>query len=143
MSPEALKSPPAKTPTRRGRKSGTMAEDDAIEVRESIEAKGDADKDVTMTDATADAINQKAVTDAPADFDEDADADADADIDAEGDVDAEGEPDDAADADADADGEPDDDNTDMAQQRRRDIRELHNLIDECQAYLCTYKEDEE
>jgi chromatin structure-remodeling complex subunit RSC1/2 len=111
---------------------------DAIEVRESIEAKGDADKDVTMTDAV-DAPNENADEDAPGEED------------AEGeDVDAEGEPDDEVDADADADGEADPDadaegepdDGDVAAQQRRDIRQLIHLIDECQAYLSNYKDAE-
>lgn len=108
-------------------------EGDAIEVRESIEAKGNKDEDVVMGDAT-DATNERGAS---------ADADADADADAEGDVDAEGEPDEEADADADADadaeGEPDD--GDSNTQQRRDQRELLNLIDATQSYLSNYKEE--
>jgi chromatin structure-remodeling complex subunit RSC1/2 len=106
---------------------------DAIEVRESIEAKGDADDDVVMADAI-DAKREEVVEDADAPAEEDADADA------EGELDADGEPDEEldADADADADGEPDDgDST----QRRRDLRELLNLIDETQSYLSNYQEE--
>jgi chromatin structure-remodeling complex subunit RSC1/2 len=99
---------------------------DAIEVRESIEAKGDVDKDVEMEDAI-DAAGDVVEEDAEAD----ADADAEADPDAEGEVDADGEPD------VDADGEPDDGDAQPA----RDTKDLLNLIDETQSYLSNYEEE--
>lgn len=84
---------------------------DAIEVRESIEAKGDVDEDVEMEDAE-DATR-------PNDGDDAADADAD------------------ADDDVDADGEPDDD-ADVAQEYDNSARDLLQLIRETSEYLCRF-----
>jgi len=99
---------------------------DAIEVRESIEAKGDADEDIAMEDAI-DAAGDDAKDDAPMKTDTDPDADAPADMDADGEPDEE----------VDADGEPDEGGAQPAQ----NIRELLNLIDETQSYLSNYKEE--
>lgn len=85
---------------------------DAIEVRESIEAKGDVDDDVEMEDA-----------DSPTRRDgRDADADADADADGDADMDADGEPDDM---------------TEQARQEE-DWRDLLQLIRDTSEYLCRY-----
>jgi chromatin structure-remodeling complex subunit RSC1/2 len=88
---------------------------DAIEVRESIEAKGDVDDD---------------------DMDmEDADSSAHRDADAM-DVDADGDADPDADGDADADGELDD----MSEEARKEEewRNTLQLIKDTSEYLCRY-----
>ena len=93
---------------------------DAIEVRESIEAKGDVDDDVEMEDA--DSPVRRA--------DDEMDLDADADADADGDEDAD------ADADADADGEPDDIGDEALQEE--EWRNILQLIKDTSEYLCHY-----
>ena len=93
---------------------------DAIEVRESIEAKGDVDDDVEMEDA--DSPVRRA--------DDEMDLDADADADADGDEDAD------ADADADADGEPDDIGDEARQEE--EWRNILQLIKDTSEYLCHY-----
>ncbi len=91
---------------------------DAIEVRESIEAKGDVDDDVEMEDA-----------DSPVRRGDD-EMDLDADADADGDEDAD------ADADADADGEPDDISDEARQEE--EWRNVLQLIKDTSEYLCHY-----
>jgi chromatin structure-remodeling complex subunit RSC1/2 len=83
---------------------------DAIEVRESIEAKGDVDDDIEMEDADSPERRQ----------DEDVDMDADGD----------------ADADADADGEPDD--MDEQARQEEEWRNTLQLIKDTSEYLCRY-----
>ncbi|KAK3384811.1 hypothetical protein B0H63DRAFT_471677 [Podospora didyma] len=90
---------------------------DAIEVRESIEAKAVSDDDVDMDDADT----------RRGDDDSDADADADADMDDEGDVDADGEPD-----------EGDDVDDDMDEQQDEGSRDMLLLIKDTSEYLCRY-----
>ena len=89
---------------------------DAIEVRESIEAKGDMDDDIEMEDA-----------DSPVRRADDA---MDLDADAHGDEDAD------ADADADADGEPDDIGDEARQEE--EWRNVLQLIKDTSEYLCHY-----
>ncbi|KAK4156835.1 hypothetical protein C8A00DRAFT_40741 [Chaetomidium leptoderma] len=110
-SPTAMRSTPRK---RRGSMSN-----DAIEVRESIEAKGDVndvndDDDVEMEDAYSPARKE--------DEDEDADGEADADADVDMDVDADGEPD------------------DVSEQTRQEEewRNILQLIKDTSEYLCRY-----
>lgn len=100
---------------------------DAIEVRESIEAKGDMDEDVEMGDAGAprDAVGSTAKSGAVADA-ETTDAGTNVDADAE----AEGEPGD----DIDADGDPDDEVV-----RDDGTKDMLSLIRETSEYLCDYK----
>jgi chromatin structure-remodeling complex subunit RSC1/2 len=100
---------------------------DAIEVRESIEAKGDVDDDIDMEDADSPARKEDEDVDMDGDGDADAGADADADADADGD----------GDADADADGEPDDDMDDQARQEE-EWRNILQLIKDTSEYLCHY-----
>lgn len=95
---------------------------DAIEVRESIEAKGDVDDDIEMDDADAESPARRE----DEDVDMDADGDADADADADGD----------ADADADADGEPDD--MDEQARQEEEWRNILQLIKDTSEYLCHY-----
>jgi len=108
---------------------------DAIEVRESIEAKGDAG-DVDMDDVDDSNRARKGlelgnpIPDADADADADADLDADADADADVDMDADG------DADADADGDPDEDSDEM--QQDDSSRDMFQLIRDTSEYLCRY-----
>ena len=87
---------------------------DAIEVRESIEAKGDVDDDVEMEDADSPVRR--------------ADDEMDLDADALGDEDA--------DADADADGEPDDMGDEARQEE--EWRNVLQLIKDTSEYLCHY-----
>jgi chromatin structure-remodeling complex subunit RSC1/2 len=105
-------SPTATRSTPRKRRS-SMA-NDAIEVRESIEAKGDVDDDVEMEDADSPARGE----------------------DEEMDVDADGDPDGDGDADADADGEPDD--MDEQARQEEEWRNLLQLIKDTSEYLCRY-----
>lgn len=93
---------------------------DAIEVRESIEAKGDVDDDIEMDDADAESPARR----------EDEDVDMDADGDADADADADG------DADADADGEPDD--MDEQARQEEEWRNILQLIKDTSEYLCHY-----
>lgn len=88
---------------------------DAIEVRESIEAKGD----VEMSDAQDTVAARR--------YKDDADADADGDIDADGDVDM------------DAEGEPDDD---VDQAQNQESIDLLQLIKQTTEYLCDYTVNE-
>jgi len=93
---------------------------DAIEVRESIEAKGDVDEDIEMEDADGSATPRK-------NKDKNKDKDADGDIKMGG---ASGT------GDVDADGEPDDE---VAQTQQDDSqRDLLQLIRETSEYLCRY-----
>jgi chromatin structure-remodeling complex subunit RSC1/2 len=87
---------------------------DAIEVRESIEAKGDVDDDIEMEDADSPERKQ----------DEDVDMDADGDADGH------------ADADTDADGEPDD--MDEQARQEEEWRNTLQLIKDTSEYLCRY-----
>lgn len=89
---------------------------DAIEVRETIEAKGDVDDDIDMDDADSPMRNENDEMD----------------VDVDGDADADGE----ADADADADGEPDD----MGEEARQEEewRNLLQVIKDTSEYLCQY-----
>ncbi|AEO60256.1 hypothetical protein MYCTH_108504 [Thermothelomyces thermophilus ATCC 42464] len=103
-------SPTATRSTPRKRRS-SMA-NDAIEVRESIEAKGDVDEDVEMEDA-----------DSPAHREDDEMV-----VNGNGDQDA--------DADADADGEPDD--MDEQARQEEELRNLLQLIRDTSEYLCRY-----
>ncbi|KAL2185938.1 hypothetical protein L209DRAFT_754425 [Thermothelomyces heterothallicus CBS 203.75] len=103
-------SPTATRSTPRKRRS-SMA-NDAIEVRESIEAKGDVDEDVEMEDA-----------DSPARREDDEMV-----VNGNGDQDA--------DADADADGEPDD--MDEQARQEEELRNLLQLIRDTSEYLCRY-----
>lgn len=91
---------------------------DAIEVRESIEAKGDVDDDVEMEDADSPAHREHGEMDVDAEGDQDADGDAD------------------ADADADADGEPD--YMDEQARQEEEWRNLLQLIKDTSEYLCRY-----
>lgn len=121
ISPAKKGSPTTSRSTPRSHRNSMAA--DAIEVRESIEAKGDA-VDVEMEDADGSA--PRGTEDADADAGADADADADADMDAEGEVDADGEPDD------DDDGDP------MQQDESDSSRDMLQLIRETSEYLCRY-----
>ncbi|KAK4099865.1 hypothetical protein N658DRAFT_147231 [Parathielavia hyrcaniae] len=105
-------SPTATRSTPRKRRSSMPA--DAIEVRESIEAKGDVDDDIEMEDADSPARNKNE------DVDMDADGDADAD----------------ADPDADAEGEPDD--MDEHARQEQNWRNTLQLIKDASDYLCRY-----
>ncbi|KAL2194527.1 hypothetical protein P885DRAFT_42786 [Corynascus similis CBS 632.67] len=109
-------SPTATRSTPRKRRS-SMA-NDAIEVRESIEAKGDVDDDVEMEDADSPAHREHGEMDVDAEGDQDADGDAD------------------ADADADADGEPD--YMDEQARQEEEWRNLLQLIKDTSEYLCRY-----
>lgn len=127
--PDAVKSP-SKTPTRRGRRKSTAA--DAMEVHESIEAKGEAaDQDDAMEDAI-DAAGERQQEDTR--MEDEADAQGD-DVDADGEADEDVDAD--ADDDADADGEPDDGSVPSTQ----NVKELNSLIDETQLYLSNYQEE--
>ncbi|ROV90743.1 hypothetical protein VSDG_08303 [Cytospora chrysosperma] len=122
---------------------------DEIMVHDSIEAKGD--EDVDMEDVTVDgnADGQNETVGAPAG------ADANGEADAEVEADADGEPD--TDGAADAEGQVEDDEpADTTTVRRgrgggrgrwRSFddphKELRQLIDDTQKYLCAYKEDDE
>lgn len=110
----AQNSPTASRSTPRKRRGSMPA--DAIEVRESIEAKGDMDDDIEMEDA-----------DSPVRRADDA---MDLDADAHGDEDAD------ADADADADGEPDDIGDEARQEE--EWRNVLQLIKDTSEYLCHY-----
>ncbi|KAK4228205.1 hypothetical protein QBC38DRAFT_362517 [Podospora fimiseda] len=107
----------------------------SIEVRESIEAKGDIDDDVEMEDAVE---YRRPATTATTTTDADADADAD------GDIDAEGEPDD--DIEVRGGGLDDDDEEDEDEVDGQ--RDVLQLIKDTSEYLCRYTikvdgEDEE
>lgn len=105
---------------------------DAVEVRESIEAKGDVNEDVEMKDAP-DAITPKLET-RHSDAKNEADAEADPDADADGEVDDE----------ADAEGEEDHDDDAEGRQSvpvSNSHKDLINLIRECADYLCEYEEE--
>jgi hypothetical protein len=91
-----------------------------IEVRESIEAKGDMDTEMSDAPNAPNAPNHLNV-------------DALGDVDAEGDIEVDA--DSVDDADADADGEPDDDAI-LAQD---DSKDLTGLIRDTSEYLCAYK----
>jgi chromatin structure-remodeling complex subunit RSC1/2 len=110
---------------------------DAIEVRESIEAKGGLDDEgVDMEDADQVAPRQRQLqlreSRAAAQRDQGKDADADADAEADADADADADMEDA-DADADADGEPD---NDEAQDDAK--TDMFQLIQDTSKYLCSY-----
>jgi chromatin structure-remodeling complex subunit RSC1/2 len=111
---------------------------DAIEVRESIEAKGDVNEDVEMKDAH-DAITPK-LDARNSDAKNEADADAEADPDADADADADGE----VDEEVDAEGEEENDEDDEGRQSvpvSNSHKDLINLIRECADYLCEYEEE--
>ncbi|KAK0713780.1 hypothetical protein B0T26DRAFT_873826 [Lasiosphaeria miniovina] len=117
ISPAKKSSPTASKSTPRSHRSSMAG--DAIEVRESIEAKVTSNNgDVEMKDAD----------NAPRKVREDVDADADADADADVDADA--------DADADADGESDEDMDDA--QHDDSSPDILQLIKETSEYLCHY-----
>ncbi|KAM7196321.1 hypothetical protein V8F33_006230 [Rhypophila sp. PSN 637] len=121
ISPAKKPSPTASRSTPRSHRN-SMAAADAIEVRESIEAKGDPEPgDVEMEDADGSAPRDTEDPEA------DADADADADMDAEGEVDADGE----------ADEDEDEDDGD-AMQQDDSSRDMLQLIRETSEYLCRY-----
>ncbi|KAL2132869.1 hypothetical protein VTI74DRAFT_3215 [Chaetomium olivicolor] len=104
-------SPTATRSTPRKRRSSMPG--DAIEVRESIEAKGDADDDVEMPDADTPARSENDTKD----------------VDAERDADA--------DDDVDADGEPDDEALEQARQEE-EWKNTLQLIKDTSEYLCHY-----
>ncbi|KAL2151607.1 hypothetical protein VTH82DRAFT_6705 [Thermothelomyces myriococcoides] len=110
---KASQNSPAATRSTPRKRRNSMA-NDAIEVRESIEAKGDVDEDVEMEDA-----------DSPARREGDEMV-----VDGNGDQDAD------ADADADADGEPDD--MDEQARQEEELRNLLQLIRDTSEYLCRY-----
>jgi hypothetical protein len=114
-------------------------EENALEVQESIEAKGpeamkrEDRRDQHNADADADADGDIDMGDFKADADADADADGEMDVDVDVDVDLD------ADADADADGEPE---GAEGSQPTRDQADMLSTIFMVQDYLSGIKEDE-
>lgn len=120
---------------------------DEIMVHDSIEAKGD--EDIDMEDAPLDGSGggQSGAAGAPTEIDNNGEADAEIEADADGGPDTDG----AVDGEGQAeDGEPTDTSTIRrgkggGRGRWRNIedphKELRQLIDDTQRYLCAYKEE--
>lgn len=111
----------------------------ANEVRESIEANGDMDGDIEMKDADSNTLSTPTDANAPDKTEPVAKTEqgADGEVDADGDVDADGE----VDEEADGEGEEEDDDSRASQPVSNSIKDLLNLINECQAYLSNYEEE--
>ncbi|KUI59455.1 Chromatin structure-remodeling complex subunit RSC1 [Cytospora mali] len=122
---------------------------DEIMVHDSIEAKGDEDVDMEDVQVDGNANNRNDIADAPTGVDTNGGVNVEVEADADGEADTDG----AADAEGQADdGEPADTSTVRrgkggGRGRWRSVedphKELRQLIDDTQKYLCTYKEDGE
>ena len=120
---------------------------DEIMVHDSIEAKGDEDADMEDTPGDGNGRDQSETAGASAEADADGEADVEGGIDADGEADTDG----AADAEGQADdGEPTDTSTVRrgkggGRGRWRSVddphKEMRQLIDDTQRYLCSYKEE--